>query len=151
MKRCFCVVCLLLFAAHVVALDLDNEVFYGPMLHFEFTGHKSFAQRFSYSFEVSYWVPNYFCGVDAGIEVGSGKLILYSEAEAGIFIAGLSWGPYINFLGKDKMAGFQTTLWGNWFWGFDLRWRSGNGYLGTYGKLPVNESTGHYSHHHDLD
>ncbi|HEX3007659.1 MAG TPA: hypothetical protein VHO90_08610 [Bacteroidales bacterium] len=130
---------------------------FGPMLHFNF-GNKEVHT--SIGIELSYWNYTHFpYSVDFGIDFERKKSRLYSEVQTGIGILGISAGPVIelNRYEHKLMAGFQGSLWGNYFGGFDLRYRKmgGNSYIspGGYFKLPMGyegDSDGD-SHHFDWD
>lgn len=119
-----------------------REVFmFGPMLHVNFGEEK---KRVSVALELSYWnYENFPYSFDGGIEIEKHRIRLYSEAQTGIGLAGLSIGPVLEFRGDEKKlkAGFQTSLWGNYFLGFDLRLRkiAKQTYIcpGTYVKIPL--------------
>lgn len=65
-------------------------VMVGPMLHLNFEGKKV---KPSFAVEAScWWLKGIPYGVDAGFEFQKGKFRLYSEAQTGIGIAGLSAG-----------------------------------------------------------
>lgn len=95
----------------------------GPMLHVNFGGGKA---KVSYSVEVAYWNFSGFpYSIDFAAEFESKRIRLYSEAQTGVGVAGVAAGPVLEFQ-TDKSAtklGLQVSLWGNYFLGFDLRYR----------------------------
>lgn len=130
----------------------------GPMLHFNIAGEKS---HFSWAIELAYWnVKNFPYSIDGGIEFSKKRVRLYSEAQTGIGIAGLSAGPVleINKAEPKIHLGFQTTFWANYFIGVDYRFRridKTNFYcVGTYGKLPIatkDMESSNGNNYHDWD
>jgi hypothetical protein len=139
-----------------------NEVWMlGPMLHFNFGGEK---RHISFALELAYWNYDKFpYSFDGGIEFEKQKIRLYSEVQTGIGVAGLAAGPLIEFQTKEKTikGGFQGSLWGNYFLGFDLRVRrTGKETFfspGTYFKVPLGifghqgSSSSHNDWHWDDD
>lgn len=115
-------------------------VMVGPMLHLNFEGKKV---KPSFAVEAScWWLKGIPYGVDAGFEFQKGKFRLYSEAQTGIGIAGLSAGPFVEFAKATPVkAGLQLTGWMNYYIGADLRVRIYRGpdvfAAGLYGKLPL--------------
>ena len=129
----------------------------GPMVHFNIGGEKIKA---SYSLELSYWNYEHFpYSVDFGLEFEKKKIRLYSEAQTGIAVTGIAFGPIIEYQTENKKfkLGTQGSLWVNYFAGANLRFRKIDGTLyfspGTYFKLPLvkggNSSSSH--HHFDFD
>jgi hypothetical protein len=136
----------------------------GPMIHFNIGGKQ---KQFSYSLEFAYWNFSHFpYSVDFAAEFAKKRIRLYSELQTGIGIAGLSAGPVFE-IQTDKPAcklGFQGSVWGNYYLGFDLRFRymDNTGFFcpGTYLKTGFdgrdekgNKTSGGYSsssssHHH---
>lgn len=114
----------------------------GPMLHFNFGGPK---MKVSFGLEVAYWNFAHFpYSIDFCTEFEKQRIRLYSELQTGVGIAGVSAGPVME-IQTDKPAvklGFQSSIWGNYFFGIDLRYR----YIdktsffspGTYLKIPFN-------------
>lgn len=128
----------------------------GPMLHFNFSEKKMHT---SFAIELSYW--NYVgfpYSVDGGIEFEKGKFRLYSEAQTGIALLGLSLGPVFEHQkaeGRWKV-GVQGSAWANYFGGVDLRFRSVGGTSsfspGLYFKLPLGTGDLDSEYHHwDFD
>lgn len=119
-----------------------NEVWMlGPMLHYNIGGEKN---RWSFSIELAYWNYDKFpYSFDGAIEFEKQKIRLYTEAQTGIGLAGIALGPLVEFRLKEKAikAGFQGSIWANYFLGFDIRVRGTGGetYIcpGTYFKLPL--------------
>jgi hypothetical protein len=140
---------------------LSQEIWmFGPMLHINFGGEKV---RPSFGFELSYWnykgVPY---SLDGGFEFEKKKFRIYTEAQTGLGLIGASAGPVLQFNSEEHaiQGGFQGSLWANYFWGFDLRFRiAGNNFYvspGTYAKLPLGysgdeEENISFHHHHDWD
>ncbi len=101
-----------------------REVFMiGPTLHFNFEKENF---NVSYGVECSYWnwkkIPYSF---DAGLEYGKKKIRLYTEAQTGIGVLGISWGPVLqyNFLDSNFNLGTQGSMWISYFGGLNLRYR----------------------------
>lgn len=95
----------------------------GPMVHFNFGNHQT---RVSFGLEFAYWNFSHFpYSIDFCTEFESHKIRLYSELQTGVGLAGISAGPVLE-IQTDKPAlklGFQTSVWGNYFLGADLRYR----------------------------
>jgi hypothetical protein len=93
--------------------------------------------------EASYWrLKGFPYGADAAVEYQKGKLRIYTEAQTGIGIAGISAGPFIEFAKATPVkAGLQITGWMNYYIGADLRVRIYNGpdifAAGIYAKVPA--------------
>ena len=132
----------------------------GPMIHVNFGGEKT---RISYAVECSYWnFRHFFYGVDGGIEWGPERFRVYSEMQTGFGLAGLALGPLLELNTTEGTAhfGMQSSVWANYFLGFDYRrrWVNKDKYncLGVYFKVPFtdsgfsdsNSSTSNYYHHH---
>src|SRR5690349_7360633 len=103
----------------------------GPMLHVNFGDKKI---RASWGLEFAYWNFNNFpYSVDFCAEFEKKKFRLYAEAQTGIGVAGLSAGPVLEFnrLDSKTSLGFQTSVWANYYWGFDFRMRFINGRVFT--------------------
>lgn len=116
----------------------------GPMLHINFGGEK---RTTSFAIEAAYWnIDRFPYSVDFAIEFDRGAVRLYSEAQTGIGLAGVSVGPVIEFARNPGgvRLGMQGTVWANYFLGVDYRLRfiRGNRFhcLGFYGKLPIATS-----------
>jgi hypothetical protein len=129
----------------------------GPMLHFNFGDKKMHT---SFGIELAYWNYAHFpYSFDGGIEFEKQKTRLYSEAQTGIGIIGLSLGPVMEFrTGDGVKLGIQGSAWANYFLGIDIRFRAvGETSIfspGLYFKLPLGlgaESDGEYHHHWDWD
>ena len=108
----------------------------GPMLHVNFGADKI---RCSYNFEVAYWNHSAFpWSIDFALEFEKNKVRFYGEGQTGIGLAGISAGPVVEFqtIERKTKLGLQASVWGNYFWGFDLRYRkiSGDSFFcpGTY-------------------
>jgi hypothetical protein len=128
----------------------------GPMLHVNFA--KAQKPRVSFAIEFAYWnLYHFYHSVDGGLEFEKNKIRIYSEAQTGIGLVGLAAGPVIEFTtnGEGTHFGFQSSVWANYFLGFDyrMRWIDHKHYnvVGVYGKLPIatvgfDDTNG--SHHH---
>lgn len=128
----------------------------GPMFHYNFGGEK---RHFSFAIETAYWnIKNVPYSIDGGLEFGKKRFRLYSEVQTGIGVFGISCGPALEINTAEGKAhlGFQTTIWGNYFLGFDYRFRKIDKTkfhcIGIYGKVPFAtqdmNSSGNSSHHH---
>ena len=114
----------------------------GPMIHFNFGEDKL---KVSYNIEAAYWNYSKFpWSVDFALEFEKKKFRLYSEGQTGFGLGGIAAGPVIEFdreINKTT-AGCQASIWGNYYWGFDLRYRKINGNKffcpGTYLKVGFN-------------
>lgn len=114
----------------------------GPMVHINFAkGQKAKA---SFAIEVAYWnLYNFYHSVDGGLEFEKNKFRIYSELQTGIGVVGIAAGPVLEFTtnGEGTHFGFQSSVWANYFLGFDYRkrWIDNKRYnvFGVYGKLPV--------------
>lgn len=114
----------------------------GPMLHVNFGGEKI---RASWGFEVAWWNFSGFpYSIDVCPEFEKKKFRLYAEIQTGIGVAGISAGPVLEFQTEEKKirAGVQTSIWANYYWGFDFRMRFIDHKTlicpGTYLKVPFN-------------
>ncbi|MFN3402775.1 MAG: hypothetical protein ACK40G_01690 [Cytophagaceae bacterium] len=112
----------------------------GPMLHFNFGESK--RPTVSFAIEGAYWnIKSFPYSFDVGLEWERGKFRIYSEAQTGIGLMGVSSGPFLEFSSAPVKLGLQMSAWANYFWGFDFRYRinSGKNVIspGTYVKLPV--------------
>jgi hypothetical protein len=144
-----------------VSINAQEVWMAGPTFHVNF-GNKQI--KLSYGFEVSYWnIIGFPYSVDGGIEFSRKRMALYSEAQTGIGLTGVSFGPVLN-IGKSEgvKLGVQGSCWINYFLGFDFRIRYINGTYyqcpGSYIKLPLNykvvsDELDKYNsqHHHDDD
>jgi hypothetical protein len=133
----------------------------GPMLHVNFGGGKTTV---SYSVEVAYWNFSGFpYSIDFAAEFESKRIRLYSETQTGVGVAGVAAGPVLEFQ-TDKGAtklGLQASLWGNYFFGFDLRYRAIDSHssfcpgiyvkTGFAGRDKDGNAIRSSSHWHDLD
>jgi hypothetical protein len=147
-------------------VGLNNSAFsqefwtIGPMIHVNFGGEKT---RVSYAVEVAYWnLNNFYHSVDGGLEFESKRIRIYSELQTGFGLAGIGFGPLLEFNMEEGNAhiGFQGTLWGNYFLGFDYRkrWINKTKYNcgGIYVKVPfassgTGNSSGNSTSHFDWD
>jgi hypothetical protein len=113
----------------------------GPMLHFNFSNK---VMHTSFGVELAYWNYTHFpYSFDFGIEFEKKKFRIYSEAQTGIGLIGLSMGPVLEYQSdENKMKlGAQGSVWANYFGGFDLRFRKVGGTSslspGLYFKIPL--------------
>ena len=152
---------LLIFLFIVVKTNIFSQTIWtiGPMLHINFGGDKP---HISYAIESSYWdLSHFYYGVDAGFEFEpkAKKTRIYSEIQTGFGLAGIALGPLleINRTEKKIHLGIQTSIWGNYFIGVDLRkrWVDKTKYrcAGLYLKIPFadhgfSDSNGNNSSHH---
>ena len=131
---------LLSFISIISTAAYSQIVMVGPMVQFNFEGKKV---KPSFAIEASYWLLKDFpYGFDAALEFQKGKFRIYTEAQTGIGLAGVSAGPFIEFAKSSPVkAGVQFTAWANYYIGADVRIRVYNGpdifSAGVYGKLPV--------------
>jgi len=96
----------------------------GPMLHVNIGNEKV---RASWSLEFAYWNFRHFpYSFDFCAEFEKKRIRLYSEAQTGIGIAGISAGPVMEIQTDESKVklGLQGSVWGNYFLGFDLRFRT---------------------------
>ncbi|HEX2532620.1 MAG TPA: hypothetical protein VHK69_02725 [Chitinophagaceae bacterium] len=132
---------LMLIGTLITSLCFSQIVMVGPMVHFNFEGKKV---RTSWAVEASYWKLGGFpYGFDAAVEYQKGKFRLYTEAQTGIGVAGLSAGPFIEFAKASPVrGGFQMTGWVNYYVGADVRVRFYRGpdvfAAGLYAKVPAS-------------
>ncbi len=95
----------------------------GPMLHINIGNDKV---RASWGFEFAYWNFSHFpYSYDFCTEFEKKRIRLYGEVQTGFGLGGISAGPVLE-IQTDVPAirlGFQTSIWGNYFLGFDLRYR----------------------------
>lgn len=141
MKTALLCIVMTVMAGGKLAAQTKEVWMLGPMLHYNIGGEKN---RWSFSIELAYWNYEKFpYSFDAAIEFEKQKVRLYSEVQTGIGLAGISLGPLVEFRTKEKAikAGFQGSIWGNYFLGFDVRVRKAGGetYIcpGTYVKMPL--------------
>jgi len=134
---------LLVFILTAFPIFSQHIIFIGPMLHINFGGEKA---KLSYAVEASYWTWNAkqlpLLGADIGFEWEKGKKRLYAEGQTGIALAGVSAGPFLEFSPSESTKpGFQMSVWGNYYLGFDLRYRIQKGQNvfapGVYAKAPI--------------
>jgi hypothetical protein len=110
------------------------------MIHVNFGSGKV---KPSFGFEVAYWnVAHFPYSADLGFEFEKSKFRLYSEAQTGIAVTGLSAGPVLEFKkGSPVQLGMQGSFWVNYYLGFDCRFRFLKGSKqiapGIYAKLPI--------------
>ena len=94
----------------------------GPMLHVNFGGEK---RSTSFAIEAAYWnITKAPYSIDFGVEFDRRKTRLYTEAQTGIGITGLSLGPVVQFSrGTGTKLGIQGSCWINYVLGVDYRMR----------------------------
>jgi hypothetical protein len=95
----------------------------GPMLHFNFGGEK---RTTSFAIEAAYWnIKSFPYSLNFAIEFDKGKIRVYSEAQTGIGVTGISLGPVIEFNARESKVrmGIQGTCWANYILGLDYRIR----------------------------
>ena len=95
----------------------------GPMLHINLGKEKP---TMSYGLEFAYWNSSHFpYSVDMAVEFERHLFRVYSEIQTGIGIAGVSAGPVLEFSSEKPLLslGFQSSIWGNYFLGADIRTR----------------------------
>lgn len=147
--RAYCFVILFMLVLNVNKIQAQyNEIFtLGPMLHLNIGGEKI---RPSFGLEFAYWNYNDFpYSMDFGFDIQKGAFRIYTEAQTGLGLAGLSAGPYweIKKAAPDKI-GLQASVWGNYFLGGDLRFRFAKGETifapGIYAKLPWFKDPEHH-------
>jgi hypothetical protein len=133
-------ICLLFFCLQSKAQEIWTV---GPMMQINFGGEKKWSV--SYALEGAYWNADAFpYSIDMGLEFEKGKFRIYSEAQTGIGLTGISVGPVLQ-LGKNGIKlGLQTTFWVNYILGLDYRIRfiekTRYHCAGLYVKLPVETS-----------
>lgn len=134
------VLLLVLFSSLEVFAQSTWVYMFGPMLHLNI----SKKVTASFGLELAYWNYEHFpYSFDCGLEFERKKIRLYSEAQTGIGLAGISAGPVAEFRTDSSSfhLGFQSSVWCNYFLGFDVRYRgiARTSYIcpGTYFKLPI--------------
>src|SRR5687768_7025122 len=119
-SRIYLAVFLLGFPAHALAQSIWTI---GPMLHVNFGAGKV---RPSVALECAYWNFDGFpYSVDFAAEFEKKKMRFYSELQTGVGLAGISAGPVVEFQKEESKVklGWQGSVWGNYFLGFDIRAR----------------------------
>ncbi|MFN5183371.1 MAG: hypothetical protein ACK5D5_10160 [Bacteroidota bacterium] len=120
MKKYFFFLLVFIFSKNISSQSIWTI---GPMLHVNFGDSKT---RCSWNLEAAYWNFSGFpWSVDMALEFEKQKFRFYSEIQTGVGVAGLSSGPVLEFNREEhKLAfGWQASVWGNYYWGFDLRYR----------------------------
>ena len=150
-------------AASERAFSQEHEIIWtiGPMFHYNFGGEK---RTTSFGIEAAYWDVTHFpYGVDAAIEFDRNRIRLYSEAQTGVGLVGISLGPVVEFNTKAAKVhlGVQGSGWANYFLGVDYRFRyidkTKYHCVGLYAKIPfatsgIDSSSGSsHSHSHSWD
>ena len=136
----------------------------GPMLHWNIGDKHHWT---SWGIEFAYWNWSHMpWSVDGGLEFGRQRIRLYSEAQTGVGILGVSLGPVLELQTKKAglRLGFQGSIWANYFAGVNFRFRriDGHGFFcpGLYVKIPFNlldkdgkpiKGIPSYHHHDDDD
>lgn len=143
MKKHFLLLFIGLFGGLFFIAPLNAQHVYtiGPMFHYNFGGGSK--GQLSFGLEAAYWnvfeVPY---GFDIGVDFEKGRFRLYTEAQTGIILGGVSVGPYLEFPknGDPTRLGLQTSIWANAVLGVDLRARFSRGETrfapGLYAKYP---------------
>ncbi|MFD2248587.1 hypothetical protein [Pontibacter ruber] len=134
---------LLLFSILLFAEVRAQDVFSaGPMLHYNFGDKKP---KLSWGIEAAVWwyEDGFPISANIGFDRRKGSTILYTQAQTGIAVAGLSVGPYLELRKEEPtVLGLQTDYWINNYLGLNYRIRYGGGQkqkaLGGYVKLPVS-------------
>src|SRR5688572_1552146 len=132
----------LTFLVTVIGPAFSQEIWtIGPMLHITLGGEN---RAKTFSIETSYWNINKFIySVDFAVEFGRGRMLLYSEAQTGIGLTGISMGPVVefNFRENKTSLGFQGSCWLNYLIGIDYRLRFIDHqrlhFVGMYAKVPI--------------
>ena len=132
-------VIIVIFFLFISLSNYAQFLFLGPMFHYNI-GIKN-KNRFSWGLEAAYWPKHGIGSIDLGFEFESEKTRIYSELQTG-FLVGISAGYVREFyVDKESKGGFQTSLWGAWFGGVDIRYRylNGNHFIapGLFVKYPV--------------
>lgn len=127
----------------------------GPMLHMNFSNKEKHT---SFGLELAYWNYDHFpYSFDGGIEFEKKKIRLYSEAQTGLGLLGVSLGPVMELRTNEQKlkAGIQGSVWANYFGGIDIRFREVGGTSsfspGVYFKIPVIYGEGSDDEHHSWD
>ena len=138
-KKLF-VIMLLVCSVFAANAQLNQVFMIGPMIHFNIGGPKF---NVTYGIECSYWNYRHMpYSLDVGIDYGANKLRIYSEAQTGIGLIGVAFGPVFQYDAELNKAnlGVQGSLWANYFAGVNLRFRHvGDNTVvapGIYAKLP---------------
>lgn len=94
----------------------------GPMFHLNI-GAKQYKP--SIGLEFAYWnLESFPYSVDLGFDIEKSKFRIYSELQTGVAVAGISAGPVVEFKPDSPVQlGLQGSIWGNYYLGFDLRFR----------------------------
>ena len=141
MKKKLLILLIFIFTLPQLQAQVREIWMFGPMMHVNFGGEKT---RVSWALEFSYWNYQRFpYSFDFAFEFERGKMRLYSEAQTGFGFGGIAAGPVFEFgsnVNKPRI-GFQGSIWGNYFLGFDIRTRRIGGETffspGTYLKYPT--------------
>lgn len=123
MKNIFHIVFIFLFLNINARAQFREVLMIGPTLHFNFEKENF---NISYGIECSYWNWKKFpYSVDAAIEYGKKKMRIYTEAQTGIGVLGVAWGPVLqyNFQSSEFKMGTQGSIWLSYFGGLNLRYR----------------------------
>jgi hypothetical protein len=124
------------------------------MLHLNIGNGKSHV---SFGLEIAYWNIHHLpYGFDLGVDFEKSTFRVYSEAQTGLYLAGIAAGPYMEIKRANPVkAGLQTSLWANAFIGVDLRARFTKGKdtfsPGLYGKylwIPGTNLNDGFDEHH---
>jgi hypothetical protein len=130
---------ILLAISNVNAQDVFSV---GPAFHYNFGDKKP---KVSWGVEASlWWFEDYKVPFSAnlGIDRRKGSTILYTQAQTGLAVIGISAGPYIEFKKEEPtVLGLQTDYWVNYYTGLNYRVRYTKGApqkaIGLYLKVPI--------------
>jgi hypothetical protein len=115
---------LVVFLLPLSALKAQDVFSVGPAFHFNFGDKKP---KISWGVEASlWWYENNNVPVSAnlGFDRRKGSTILYTQAQTGVALAGLSAGPYVEFRKEEPtIVGLQTDYWVNYYLGLNYRVR----------------------------
>ncbi|MEJ8758581.1 hypothetical protein WG947_16320 [Pontibacter sp. H259] len=134
---------LFVFALLAFTQATAQDVFsVGPALHFNFGDKKP---KVSWGIEASvWWFEDYNVPFSAnlGFDRRNGSTILYTQAQTGVGVLGVSAGPFIEFKpNASPIIGLQTDYWANYYLGLNYRVRFGSDgtqkALGLYLKAPI--------------
>ncbi len=155
MRRILYVIVTVIICNIPVKAQREQVWMIGPMVHFNISEKK---MRPSFAIELSWWDYTHWpYSLDAGIEFEKKKIRIYSEAQTGIGILGVSFGPVLELRTDEFKLGIgpQWSVWANYFGGFDMRLRKvGESFSycpGLYFKLPLGIEVDGDHRDHDWD
>ncbi|MFD2512735.1 hypothetical protein ACFSRY_02545 [Pontibacter locisalis] len=130
---------LLLTFSKVQAQDVFSV---GPAFHYNFGDKKP---KVSWGVEAAIWwyEDKFPISANLGFDKRKGSTVLYSQAQTGVGLAGISVGPYLEFRKEEASTtfGLQTDYWLNYYAGLNYRIRYGGGEkqraFGLYLKAPI--------------